>query len=207
MPRNGRVTVCCALACGFALLPSAAWAQPTGKAREGQLRIAIAGLVHGHVSGFLKAVQDRPDVEIVGVFEPDAAVRRQVGERAGLQTPILYSDLESMLDRTRPQIVAAFTSTIDHPMVVEACARRHIHVMMEKPLAVSMDHARRIREAALGGSIHVIVNYETTWYRSHDAIWKLVKEQQVAGEIARWWPWTVIPARRKSGSVPSSWPG
>jgi predicted dehydrogenase len=166
------------------------------------LRIAIAGLVHGHVSGFLKAVQDRPDVEIVGVFEPDAAVRRQVGERAGLQTPILYSDLESMLDRTRPQIVAAFTSTIDHPMVVEACARRHIHVMMEKPLAVSMDHARRIREAALGGSIHVIVNYETTWYRSHGAIWKLVKEQQVAGEIRKMVSMDGHPGPREIGVGP-----
>ena len=36
------------------------------------LRLAIAGLVHGHVGGFLKAAQARPDVQIVGIFEPDS---------------------------------------------------------------------------------------------------------------------------------------
>ena len=45
------------------------------------LRLAIAGLVHGHVSGFLRAAQARTDVEIVGVFEPDAALLQKYGER------------------------------------------------------------------------------------------------------------------------------
>ena len=30
-----------------------------------------------------------------------------------------------------------------------------------------------------------MVNYETTWYRSHGEIWRLVKKQNVAGEIRR----------------------
>ena len=38
------------------------------------VRLAIAGLVHGHVSGFLKAAKLRKDVEIVGVFDPDAGL-------------------------------------------------------------------------------------------------------------------------------------
>ena len=70
-------------------------------------------------------------------------------------------------------------------MVVEACAPRHIHVMMEKPLAVSMDHARAIQKAANSGGIHVIVNYETTWYRSHGAMWNMFKEQHAAGKIVK----------------------
>ena len=39
--------------------------------------------------------------------------------------------------------------------------------MMEKPLAVSVSDAERIRRAAGSGGIPVIVNYETTWYPSH----------------------------------------
>jgi len=79
--------------------------------------------------------------------------------------------------------VATFTNTFDHAMVVEACALRHIPVMMEKPLAVDMKHARAIQQAAARGGIAVIVNYETTWYRSHAEIWKLMKEQKAGGEI------------------------
>jgi predicted dehydrogenase len=48
-----------------------------------------------------------------------------------------------------------------------------------------MDHARRIREAAQRGRIHVIVNYETTWYASHAAMWTLVKQKAAAGEIRK----------------------
>ena len=90
-----------------------------------------------------------------------------------------------MLDKTRPQAVAAFGTTADHPVVVEAAARRGIHVMMEKPLAVSNADAERIRQAAAKGKIHVIVNYETTWYPSHAAIWKVMKERKAGGEIRK----------------------
>jgi predicted dehydrogenase len=56
---------------------------------------------------------------------------------------------------------------------------------MEKPLAVSMADARAIARAAHTGGIQVIVNYETTWYPSHAAIWRIVKEQQAAGAIRK----------------------
>ena len=36
--------------------------------------------------------------------------------------------------------------------------------MVEKPLAVSVAHGREIAAAAARGKIHVLVNYETTWY-------------------------------------------
>jgi predicted dehydrogenase len=70
-------------------------------------------------------------------------------------------------------------------MVVEACAARKIPVMMEKPLAVSMDHARRIQKAATSSGIPVIVNYETTWYRSHTEMYNLIKVQKAMGDIRK----------------------
>jgi predicted dehydrogenase len=56
---------------------------------------------------------------------------------------------------------------------------------MEKPLAVSNDHALRIRRAAEKGNIQVLVNYETTWYPSHGAMWTLLKERRAAGDIRK----------------------
>jgi len=149
------------------------------------LQLAIAGLVHGHVTGFLRAAQARADVRIVGVFEPDEALRRTYAERYGLADAVMFADLGAMLDRAKPEAVASFTNTYDHPVVVEAAAARHISVMMEKPLAVSNAHAERIRRAAERGGIQVLVNYETTWYPSHGAIWTLVKERGAAGDIRK----------------------
>jgi predicted dehydrogenase len=47
--------------------------------------------------------------------------------------------------------------------------------MMEKPLAVSTAHARRIADAARKGNVPVFVNYETTWYASNRAVYDAVK--------------------------------
>jgi predicted dehydrogenase len=153
--------------------------------RDAPLRLAIAGLVHGHVSGFLRAAQTRNDVQIVGVFDPDPTLRRTYAERYSLPAGVLFDNLDAMLDRAHPEAVASFTSTADHPGVVEAAAARHVHVMMEKPLAVSNADARRIRLAAEKGAIQVLVNYETTWYPNHGAIWTLFKERGAAGEIRK----------------------
>jgi predicted dehydrogenase len=95
------------------------------------------------------------------------------------------TSVAAMIDKSKPEVVAAFSSTYDHAAIVEACAARKVHVMMEKPLAVSMEHARAIQRAADRSGIHVIVNYETTWYASHGAMWSIVKEQRTGGEIRK----------------------
>jgi predicted dehydrogenase len=155
------------------------------RGRPEPLRLAIAGLVHGHVSGFLKAAQARGDVRVVGIFDPDRALLRKYADRYDLPASTLFTELGAMLDRVKPEAVASFTNTRDHPLVVEAAAARHIHVMMEKPLAVNTMDADRIRKAAQQGSIQVFVNYETTWYPSHGAIWTLIKEKGAAGAIRK----------------------
>jgi predicted dehydrogenase len=156
-----------------------------GIAQEPPLRIAIAGLAHGHVSGFLNAAVKRPDARIIAIFDPDQALVAGYAKRYDIPAEGQFTDLGKMLDTAKPDAVATFTSTYDHAMVVEAAAGRRIPVMMEKPLAVDMKHARRIQQASARGGVPVIVNYETTWYRSHGEIWKTVKQQNTAGEIRK----------------------
>jgi predicted dehydrogenase len=81
-----------------------------------------------------------------------------------------------MLQKTHPQAVLVYTNTYDHRHVVEICARHGIHVMMEKPLAVSLEDALAIEKAARTGKIQVLVNYETSWYRSNHAAYDLVHD-------------------------------
>jgi predicted dehydrogenase len=159
-------------------LPLVAFAQ----APDPPLRVAIAGLVHGHVDGFFRGIKNRADVQVVGIFEPDVALQKQYAAKYGFADGLFFTDLAHMLDRVKPEAVATFTDTFDHSMVVEAAASRHIDVMMEKPLAVDMQHARRIQQAAKQGGIHAIVNYETTWYRSHREMRRVLEGQ---GEIRR----------------------
>jgi predicted dehydrogenase len=167
----------------LALTPVPARAQSAALAEP--LRLGMAGLVHGHAGGFLTRNLKRQDVRLVGIAEPDQAVAARYRERFGLDPSTIFPSVEQMLDQTRPQAVVVFTDTFDHLRVVEACASRGIPVMMEKPLAVSMEHARAIERAARNGNIPVMVNYETTWYASNRAAWSLVKEQKAIGDIRK----------------------
>jgi predicted dehydrogenase len=158
------------------LLPAIATAesspQPTGK----PLRVAIIGLVHGHVAGFLGPALKRGDIQIVGIAEPDQQLADRYATEFKLDPQLLYSDVEQMLTTVRPQAVLVYTDTRDHRRVVEAAALHRIPVMMEKPLAVSVEDALAIQRAAGAAHIPVLVNYETTWYPSNNAVYQLVRD-------------------------------
>src|SRR6202790_5290377 len=158
--------------------------KPADKKEEAPLRVALAGLVHGHAFGFFDQFQKRTDLQVVGIAEADRQLAAQFAKRYGLATGLFYSDLEEMLKATHPQAVLAYTNTYDHRRVVEICARYGVHVMMEKPLAVSLEDARAIEKAARAGKIQVLVNYETTWYRSNQAAYDLVHEKAI-GDIRK----------------------
>ena len=149
-----------------------------------RLRVGIAGLVHGHVDGFFKYSSKSPAIEIVGLAEPDAQLLAQAGAKYGLDRSQLFSSLREMIAKAHPQAVLAYTNTLDHRRVVEICARHGIHVMMEKPLAVSFEDALAIQKAAEAGKIHVLVNYETSWYRSNHAAYDLVREGEL-GDVRK----------------------
>ena len=140
------------------------------------LRVGIVGLVHGHVHGFLGASLHSPEIQIVGIAEPDPRLLSQAATRYGFERSLLFTDLEGMLQKAHPQAVLVYTNTYDHRRVVEICARHGVHVMMEKPLAVSLEDALAIEKAAHAGKIQVLVNYETSWYRSNHAAYDLVHE-------------------------------
>ncbi len=148
------------------------------------LRVGLAGLVHGHAFGFFDQFQIRPELRVVGIAEGDGKLVAQFEKRYGLAPNLFYTDLEEMLKATHPQAVLAYTNTYDHRRVVEICARYGVHVMMEKPLAVSLEDARAIEKASHEEKIQVLVNYETTWYRSNQAAYDLVHEKAF-GEIRK----------------------
>ncbi len=149
------------------------------------LRLGVVGLVHGHVGGFLSRFGERYDARIVGIAEPDQKVAEAYVTRFKLDPRLVYSHLEEMLDQTKPQAVVIFTNTFDHAKVVEACAARGIHVMMEKPLSTSLEQARAMEAAQTKSGIHVLVNYETTWYPSNLAAWSLARGEKSIGEIRK----------------------
>ena len=135
-------------------------------AQSTPFRIGIAGLSHTHVHWLLGRAKDG-DLEIVGIAEPDRALAERYLKRYNLPASLLYPTLQEMLNRSNPEAVAAFNPIDEHLEVVRQCAPRKIHVMVEKPLAATLGQAKEMEGLARQHGIHLITNYETTWYASN----------------------------------------
>ena len=153
-------------------------------ATNNPLRLAVAGLTHGHAPMILGR-PDRGDVRVVGIYEPRREVFDRYAKRYELASSLYFADLGRMLDEAKPEVVAAFGTTFDHLAVVRACAPRGIHVMVEKPLAVSLKHAEEIEALAKKYRVHVLTNYETTWYASNHAVYNLAHEERALGPVRK----------------------
>ena len=141
-------------------------------AAQPPLRVCVAGLVHGHVAGFLDAARKRDDISIVGIAEHDTALAGSYRRRFQISEDLFFGSLEKALEAAHPEAVVVYSSTFDHRAVVELCSKHRIPVMMEKPLAVSFEDARAIAKSAKDGNIDVLVNYETTWYPNTSDVYR-----------------------------------
>jgi predicted dehydrogenase len=164
-----------------------------------RFRIGVVGLEHGHIYGFLYAVCGRADVRVVGMAEPQEELLRRYGQRHQLPESIWYRELEAMLDGARPEAVAVFTDTKEHLRVVQACAPRKIHVMVEKPLAASAADAHAMAKLAREHGIHVLVNYETTWYANRQEAFAVVRDADRLGPLRRMVAYTGHPGPKEIG--------
>jgi predicted dehydrogenase len=146
------------------------------------LRLGIAGLSHSHVHGILG--RTGTDVRIVGIAEPNRQLAERYAKRYNLDEALLFASLEEMLARAKPEAVAAFGPTDEHRAVVEACAPRGVHVMVEKPLAFDAREALGMQSLVERHRVHLLTNLETSWYPSVHAIGALVDEGTI-GEIRK----------------------
>jgi len=149
------------------------------------VRFAIVGLAHDHAGGFIPRAQGRQDILLAGIVESNAQLIARYSQRFHLSSNLFFPSIDEVLAHTNIEAVAIFTSTFEHRRVVEQCAGRGINIMMEKPLAVNMEHARAMEKAVKKGNVQLIVNYETTWYPGNQAAYDLVHRQQALGDLRK----------------------
>ena len=148
------------------------------------LRVAVIGLVHGHVGGFLSSLPQHKNVELVGIVDPDPALFAKYAKQFSLPQSLFFTGADEMIEARHPQALLVYTSVAGHRQAIETAARHGISVMVEKPLTISLDDALAIRKTAREHHIHVLVNYVTTWFPSNHAAYDEAESGRL-GEIRR----------------------
>lgn len=149
-----------------------------------KLNVAIAGLNHDHVYLIMNSYQ-KAEVNIIGIAESNPELVTRFKTRYKIPDSIFYHNLSDLLKKKKPDVVLAYNAISDHLAVVEAAAPLGISVMVEKPLAISVKQAERMAALAKQYKVHILTNYETTWYPSNQEIYKNVKKSNSIGALRK----------------------
>ena len=147
-------------------------------AQNKPVNIGVIGLTHTHVHWIFES-EKLGDIKIVGIVETNKDLAKRYAKHHGFSMNMVYNTMEEMIEDTHPEAVSAFGTIYEHLEVVEKAAPLGIHVMVEKPLAVSLEHAKKMETLSKKYNIHLLTNYETTWYPSNHEAYKLVEKDSI----------------------------
>ena len=138
------------------------------------VKLAVIGLgLMG--SRHVEIVQAFDGCDLVGVCDlnPDL---RAIADRHDIP---FFQDIGEMLDHTKPDGAILATQSAAHVETFEACARRGVHTLIEKPVADTTEAALRIAELADATNTQVLVGH----HRRHNPLVKAAHGIVTGGEI------------------------
>lgn len=134
-----------------------------------KVRVAVWGL-DGHAREYTKPLAAYPDVEIAAVQHHDLAAAEKYAQGKAR----VFSDPRRMLDETRPDIVGVCNDNGNRARAVIECLRRGIHVVAEKPLALSSGDLDKIRRELKRSGAKLGMLLPMRWERPYQALKKIV---------------------------------
>lgn len=150
-------------------------------------RVAVAGFDHMHAGDQIAIAQRLDGVELVGVWDPQLERLEETAGDLGVDPSQYYTDLDALLSETRPDIVIVCSTTEAHLDLVRRLAAVPVHIVLEKPFAVSLEAADAMIAAvtptpAASSAPTLSVNWPLAWYPPHRTTRRLLSEGLI-GEV------------------------
>lgn len=132
-----------------------------------KLRMAQYGTKHGHAEGVLKVMLDHPEVEVVGIYEPDEARRQQVenDESTSFSQVPFVDDPYEFLDDDSVVCVASEGTNKESLGFTEEIVAAGKHVFYDKPAGNDYNRFENIVEIARAQGTMIQMGY---MFRKHD---------------------------------------
>ena len=138
-----------------------------------KIKAVIIGFAHMHVNEIAEYITTPPDFKLIGFADvppdtPENTSDRNTrawnisnnSEKFGINP---YDDYRKMLDELKPDIAFILCENAKKPDVVLECAKRGVNVCIEKPMAVSLEEAKKIERIVSDYGIEAIVNWPVIW--------------------------------------------
>ena len=145
-------------------------------------RVAGINFDHMHMGDLLRLVHDHPSAEIVGVCDADPARMAQAIHNFALPPQRVYTDVETCLRESRPDVVILCPATAEHADYVERVAPFGVDILLEKPFAANLADADRMMRAVQATGRTLAINWPLAWYPPHVTSKRLIDEGLI-GEV------------------------
>jgi predicted dehydrogenase len=129
-----------------------------------------------HIPAFQEAARCGT-AELVAICDPVPAALDEAGDQAGIGER--YRDYREVLARDDIDVVTIATPNSSHERIAVEALQAGKHVLCEKPLALSLDGARRMAAAARATGRVSSVNYRYRWVPSAQYLKELVETGEV----------------------------
>ncbi|NIB38215.1 Gfo/Idh/MocA family oxidoreductase [Pseudomaricurvus alkylphenolicus] len=147
-------------------------------------RLKVVGLCfdHMHIGDQLALAMKSPAYQVVGVYDTRVERMNEVCDDIGVDPALRYDDWSTLLEDTQPDLAIVCSPTAEHALWSERLAERGVHILLEKPFAVSTTDAERAIEAARAGGVQLAINWPLAWYASHRTSKRLIDDGAI-GEV------------------------
>ena len=143
---------------------------------SGPLRVLVAGCGNMGAS-HARAYHKMPEFEVVGVVSRGPQSRQAISKELGGVPE--FSDYDSALSSTKPDVVSINTYPETHASYAKAAIEAGCHVFCEKPLAETVEEAQGIVDAARTKRRKLVIGYIL---RVHPAWIKFIEIARTLGK-------------------------
>ncbi len=115
------------------------------------------------------------ELEFVAMCDRVPEAMREKSVRFELEAVRKYTDYKELLEKEKPELVAIATESGNHAAIALDCIEAGCHVIIEKPIALSIAEADAIIEAGKKAGIVVCANHQNRFNKSVQYIRKALE--------------------------------
>lgn len=159
------------------------------------LKIGILSFAHLHAYSYAACVNRASDAELAGIYDEDAARGKEAAEQYGTD---YYGDRDELLSTDIDAVIICSENAKHHELALAAAAAGK-HILCEKPIATTMQHAEEMIEAAKANKVKLQISFPCRFATPAIDVKQLLESGQI-GEV-------LAVCATNHGSFPGGWFG
>jgi predicted dehydrogenase len=145
-----------------------------------KIRYAVVGLGHIAQVAVLPAFKNaNENSELAALVSGDKEKLKRLGEEYNIQKCYLYSEFETCLKNNEVDAIYIATPNFYHRNIMETAAKYGIHVLCEKPMAVTTEDCLSMITAASKNNIQLMIGYRLHFEASNLEAIKIVQSKRI----------------------------